>query len=372
MNLRARVLALALALLPLAVQAEPVETARAAVQDLTRAMVELRRAGTGRDRVQALTRIIGAHEDGLTALRASLREVALRESAIRAQLDRQSEDIARLSGVLMTVERTQGPALLLHPSGPLGTARAGMMVADLAPALQTEAARLAHVLRELEELRQTRAAAVAILSEALRSAQDARTELSQAIADRRDTAGIGTEDAVMQALLEAAETLQNLTEGLSLLPGADPVGGGFSRSQGTLPLPVRGRVLREAGEPDPAGVIRPGLTLATEAGALVTAPWAASVRYRGPLVDYANVIVLEPDEGYLLVLAGLELVYVRTGDIVAPGDPLGLMPGSPPENGEFLRQSPVAGRSETLYVELRARTQPIDPALWFDLTGAAR
>ena len=87
------------------------------------------------------------------------------------------------------------------------------------------------------------------------------------------------------------------------------------------------------------------------------------------MLDYGNVVLLEPGEGWLIVIAGLDAVYPRAGDVVAQGDALGLMPGGEAAGDEFVRPDVVAGRSETLYLELRQDGQAIDPADWFDLTG---
>ncbi len=353
--------------------ADPAENARNAALDMLGAIDGLVEARGARDQVAALTRTIHAHEAGLSALRAGLREATLRETAIRRQFETQSEEVARLMAAMMTMRRVEGPALLLHPGGPLGTARAGMMLADLAPAMQAEADRIGALLHELEELRNLRQTAVDTLGIGLRSLQEARTDLSQAMADRRELPSrMADDEARMMALLASAQTLEALASGLAEMTNEDaPAPADFVDARGEIALPVRGTILRRAGEPDAAGVARPGLVIATEPGAIVTAPWAGSVRYRGPLLDYGNVILIEPGEGYLLVLAGLGDVYPRLGEVVAQGDPLGLMPGAMPADAEFLRAPALAGRSETLYLELRADGQAIDPAGWFDLTGAA-
>ena len=56
-------------------------------------------------------------------------------------------------------------------------------------------------------------------------------------------------------------------------------------------------------------------------GAVVTTPWAATIRYRGPLLDYGNVMIVEPARGYLLVVAGLSEVFGETGDVLAAACP---------------------------------------------------
>jgi septal ring factor EnvC (AmiA/AmiB activator) len=47
----------------------------------------------------------------------------------------------------------------------------------------------------------------------------------------------------------------------------------------------------------------------------VTTPWPASVRYAGPLLDYGNVIILEPEADYLLIVAGLATLFVQAGEL---------------------------------------------------------
>ena len=99
----------------------------------------LEAASTSRDRVSALTQTIRAYEDGLAALREALRQAHLREATLDLQFRAKRDRVAQLIGVLSQLESRPGPLLLLHPSGPLGTVRSGMMLADVTPALQAEA-----------------------------------------------------------------------------------------------------------------------------------------------------------------------------------------------------------------------------------------
>ncbi|MCB1404776.1 MAG: peptidoglycan DD-metalloendopeptidase family protein [Rhodobacteraceae bacterium] len=352
------------------VQADTAENARAAALSLLSAIDGLAEARRAPDQIAALTGAIQAHEAGLSALRAGLRDATLREATINRLLEHQQNQVSRLLGAMMAVERIEGPVMMVHPQGPLATARAGMMMADLAPAMQAQAQRIGQMARELTELRQLREIAIEALDTGLVSLQEARAELSQAMADRRDLPPRVAEDETrMLTLLESVRTLEDLATGLAQRPAgvsADlPV---FEAARGRLPMPVVGNVLHRAGEADAAGITRPGLVVATEPGALVVSPWHGSVRYRGPLLDYGNVVLIEPGEGWLIVLAGLDTVYPRAGDVLAQGDALGLMPGSDRGGDEFVQTDTVAGRSETLYLELRENGQAIDPADWFDLS----
>jgi len=359
---------------PAGAETDPITAARRAAQALDQAGAALREAEGARDRVEALTRTIRAYEEGLTALREGLRRAAIRERILTLELEARREEIAQLTGVLLTMQRSPETLLLLHPSGPLGTARSGMMLADVTPALQARAEALRANLEEVSLLHALQESAAGTLAEGLAGAQQARTELSQAISDRTDLPRrFSADPEKLRLLLESADTLEGFASGLVSLGGADEANPlpPFEALRGRLPLPVQGRVLRWMGEVDAAGIARPGLLIATRPRALVTTPAPATIRYRGPLLDYGNVMILEPAAGYLLVLAGLAQVYGEAGEVLPAGAPVGLMGGEMPETAAILAEVSDGGgaeRPETLYMELRQGNAPVDPAGWFNVT----
>ncbi|SES05672.1 Septal ring factor EnvC, activator of murein hydrolases AmiA and AmiB [Tranquillimonas rosea] len=357
---------------PLAAQTDPGAAARRAADALDAAAVELARAEGAQNRVAALTEAIRAYESGLASLREGLRRASLREASIRAVFDAESGRLSQLVGALQTMQTAPEATLLLHPSGPVGTARSGMMMSDVTPALQSEIDRLRGRLEEIAALRRLQEDASEDLEAGLRTLQEARVELSRAVSERTDLPRRVVEDeGTMRNIIAGTETLAGFAEGLSELP-ADPEAPAipdFAAAQGDLALPVEGNLLRAFDEADAAGVQRPGWLLATTPGALVTTPWPATVRYRGPLLDYGNVIVLEPTAGYLMVFAGLREVYGETGQVLPAGAPVGLVgdPGRaaiPRDSGDEAGQ----GRIDTLYIELRQGDTPLDPAEWFRRT----
>jgi septal ring factor EnvC (AmiA/AmiB activator) len=367
-----RPLALILALLgaPAAGQ-EAGTAARQAAAALEQASVALDKAEGARDRVAALTETVRAFEDGLAAMRDGLRDAAIRETELSRTLDAKETEVAQLLGVLSALGGQARPQTLVHPQGPLATARAGMLVSAVTPGLAAEAGHLKADLEEVTALRRLQENAASVLQDGLADLQRARTALSQAIADRTDLPRRFTADPVRTAILiEAAETLDGFASGLSqiaedeteqaLKPIAD--------RKGRLPLPARGVILRRPGEPDAAGVARPGLVLATEPGALVTTPAAATVRYTGPLLDYGLVAILEPQRELMFVLAGLDRVFGETGAVLPEGSPVGMMGGAVAGAGALLSPSGEgagASGSETLYIEVREGEVPVDPLTWF-------
>ena len=351
--------------LPAAAQ-DVAQAAATASANLQASVVALLAAEGAKDRVAALTQTIKAYEGGLATLREAMRQAQLRETTLELQFEGKRARLAQLLGVLSSLDADQGPLLLLHPGGPLGTARSGMMLADVTPALQKEAQALRADLQELHDLRGLQAAAGATLGDGLQVVQGARTVLSQAISDRTDLPKRITDDpAKLQKLVEGAKTLAAFAKGLA---PADSTVQGFADAKGRLAWPVLGRVILKAGEVDAKGVKRPGISVATRALALVTSPWAATVRYQGPLLDYGNVMILEPGGGYLMILAGMKTVYGDVGDVIAAGSPLGLMGETAVAGADILSRGANdtgADASETLYVEIRQGAEPVDPLEWF-------
>ncbi len=351
-------------------ESETAAAAQAAAERLAAASVLLEQAAGSDDQIAALTETVRAYEDGLGAMRDGLRRVAIRQTAIQAELAARSDEVSDLLGVLLTMGRAPAPLLLLHPSGPLGTARSGMILSEVTPALQVRVDALRADLAEVAELRAVQDGATRTLQEGLDGAQAARAALAQAVSDRTDLPRRFTEDAVATALLIAStETLDAFANGLAETVSADTGAQPDATAlRGTLALPVLGQILRRAGEADAAGIIRPGWVIATRPSALVTAPVAATIRYRGPLLDYGIVIILEPATNVLIVIAGLADAFGEAGQVVPAGAPIGIMGGDLPAVDAILTESAEGvrpPRSETLYLEVRDGQGPVDPATWF-------
>ena len=370
MILRAALLVAAMGATALPAAAQTVaEQAAAARTDLILAIETLEKTTSGRDQVAALSQTITAYERGLGALREALRHATIREAALLMRFEAKRDRVARLVGVMSAMGTDPSPLLLLHPSGPLGTARSGMMLADVTPALQAEVDQLRAELQEVAELRRQQSGAADTLQRGLTAAQAARTALSQAIASRGPLPRRFTDDPErLTLMIEDADTLDALATGLAPDLNADSTGlADFASAMGRIAMPVVGQILRRFGEADAAGIERPGLVIATRPQALITAPWSGTIRYRGAFLDYGNVMILEPGPGYLLVLAGLGTLYGEVGEVVGAGAPLGLMGGidSTADPVQETRNASGSSGTETLYMELRQGGQPVDPGDWF-------
>ena len=352
-------------------QSDAGRLAEAAKSQLDAASLKLDAADSARDRVQALTDAIVAYERGLEALREGLRAVSLRQDQLERSLNARNADIAALLAALQSIQPDRLPTAFLHPEGPVGTARASVLLSSLTPALNSSAMALRQDVDDLKTLRLLQEQAVAQLETGLRDLQTARLTLNQAMANRTDLPTRFTEDPVkLGVLIASSETLGAFSGGLSQIT-ADDTGWSppdLSAQKGALDWPARGVILRKPGEADAAGITRPGVLLATREGAIVTSPTAATIRYKGPLLDLGEVMILELRPDLLMVLSGLGVSYGAAGQIITPGTALGLMGDAGlTSDTAVLDQREGAGtvRPETLYIEIRDQNVPQDPMEWF-------
>jgi septal ring factor EnvC (AmiA/AmiB activator) len=264
-------------------------------------------------------------------------------------------------------------------------------------------------LARLQEVRAERAAATQQAEDAIETLRAARIEATGLLAERRAaTAEARAEAASLRQRLEqaakAAEDLTALSQNLaaptlSAGPQTDfafaapiaPTAIPFSEAQAQATPPVGGSLYRRFGERAADGRTLKGVLIETVANAYVIAPWTGTIRYAGPFLHYRNIVILEPQDGYLIVLAGLHRIDREIGETVLAGEPLGVLAGAAPTVGSLSGDKPgrdtgaavvesgadgVGGASgtggrvgQTLYMEVRRGGRPVDPAPWFEFSG---
>jgi septal ring factor EnvC (AmiA/AmiB activator) len=347
------------------------DQARAAAAQVQEARSALEQTKSAKNRVKALTQTITSFERGLSVMRDSLRSITSQKRTVQERMNQQEVAYSQLLGVLLSIDKSPVQAQIIHPDGPLTTARSSMLVADILPSIQNKLGVLRNDMTELGYLIDLQKQVVADLETGLKSLQTARTDLSRAIADRTDLPRRFTEDPARTAILIAAsDTLDLFASGLEMiaLNEVETSLPSISDRMGTLPLPVSGRVVRYYNEPDAAGIARPGIIVATNEKAIVTTPTAATIRYVGPLLDYGLVSMIEPQKGTLFILAGLGETFGTMGQVLPAGSPIGMMSGNSQTIETILEQTDKgtgAVRTETLYIEVRQDKEPQDPLSWF-------
>ncbi|MEM6488713.1 MAG: peptidoglycan DD-metalloendopeptidase family protein [Pseudomonadota bacterium] len=384
-----------------------IDRIREAEAALAAAEGALEAAGDGESRLAALGTAVRAQEMALAAYRAAHRGIAHRADAVLDGIDAGGGQLTALLGALQARSTAPESALFAFPGGPVQAARAQMLLAAIAPALEARRALLAAELDRLRQLRVDQDIARAGATAALGQLQALRAETAIALQERQTN--LPPRRLMRHQAAEAGATARDigalgetLADLLDLERAAAPAGAtlpapGFQAARGVLLAPVAGRLSGRFGDPDPWGAPGAGITLAAPAYAEVAAPTAGTVRYAGALQGYGEVVILEPADSWLITLAGLAGVDRAIGEIVRRGERLGELGGlaalpepsaddagadnqgangvTPAPGSATLssgRENLLAPAEQDdliavryLYVEVRREGVPVDPAPWF-------
>lgn len=242
-------------------------------------------------------------------------------------------------------------------------ARASIIARALAPSYQAEERRSAQALA----LAQTDETAITTEQSVLADAQAAiaheRGDIVNMLAQRRST----QTRLAREATAAERRVRQLAAEARSLRELAQRVQRASRRPQGTTPsgpsvipaawvAPAQGQITRNYGARVANGPAAQGVTVRTSSGAQVVSPASGEVAYAGSFRSYGNVLILNLDGGYALVLTGLDTINVRVGETVRAGQTVGQM-------------TAAAASAPELYVEVRRGDQPVDPGRWLSARG---
>ena len=342
-----------------------------AIEALDLATADLKNAKNAKKRIKSLSQAIQSYEETLAILRISVRDLTLQQAQLQNVLDHNENEIMQFLGVLAAVQKTPIAGQMLHPNGPLATARSGMIISDIVPILQENVNQLREQLVVLKQLSETQFKAQSSLQTGLLELQKAHSNLGRAIANRDDLPKrFITDPEKLEILIKASKDLETFAASVQSIAISETSVSlpSVSDRKGHLKLPVRGKILGKFNEADASGIKRSGIILATNPKAIVISPTAATIRYLGPLLDYGNVAILEPQNGLLFVFAGMDTVYGEIGQVIPALSPIGLMPSQSNEVDKIFktRTNFYSGQlSETLYVEVREGSEPKNPLDWF-------
>lgn len=140
-----------------------------------------------------------------------------------------------------------------------------------------------------------------------------------------------------------------------------PVNTPFQKAKGELLWPVAGDMRRSKRDSEP------GVSFFTAPYARVIAPWSGKVVFAGDFKSEGEIVIIEPQKGYSILITGLGSLDLRTGQTVAAGEPIGRMSGPARWSEEFLFEERPSGvkRSEKLYMEISRNRRPLNTAPWF-------
>ncbi len=359
--------------------------------DRTRQNAELIAAA---QRVKLTEIEVDAMEESLTALLGQERQ-------IRARLESADTNIASLLSALQRISKNPPPALIIDPSDALNSARSASLLADILPQLRTKADVVIADLNRLSALKQEVLEEKTRLTARLSTLQEEQLRIATLIearkrgvvivsaeleAQEREAEALAAEaTSLNQLIVTLKERISAVTEAAEAAEAADgdsPIAQmsretielalantertspaiPFTSVKGYMVTPAAGVVVTGFGENDGFGSIAQGVSIVTRAQAQVVAPVDGWIMYKGPYLNYGQIIIINPGQGHTILLAGLETATVELGQFVLMGEPVGSM-GSR-TIGQTVTTSAGVSRP-TLYIEIRNGDVPFDPAPWW-------
>ncbi|HEY3223643.1 MAG TPA: peptidoglycan DD-metalloendopeptidase family protein [Pseudolabrys sp.] len=330
-------------------------------------------------------------ESKIAATQDRLETLDENEHSIRKSLAGRRAVIGEVLAALQRIGRRPPPALIATPEDALQSVRTAMVLGAVLPHMRHEVEALANDLSELVALRKKiddereqlraemgsldgeRTRMTALVDERQRQLADRESALD---AERTRAGGLAREvdnlkdliakleqglDANTREKREAARSDGRPALSAFRDPGRLAPAVAFASLRGQVPIPVNGAKLKEFGAPDGNGGSEKGLSIATRAGAQVTAPADGWVVYAGPFRSYGQLLILNVGGGYHVLLAGMERISVDLGQFVLTGEPVALM-----GNGSHIAAVVATGSSQpVLYVEFRKDGTPVDPGPWW-------
>jgi septal ring factor EnvC (AmiA/AmiB activator) len=242
--------------------------------------------------------------------------------------------------------------------------RAGIVARALAPAYQAEERRSGQALALARADETAIATEQSVLADAQAAIAHERGDIVTMLAQRRTVQTRLSQQASaaerrVRQLAAEARNLRELAQSVqraSRRQQGTPAPSGPSVIPATWVAPAQGQITRRYGARDTGGPAAQGVTVRTISGAQVVSPAPGEVAYAGSFRSYGNVLILNLDGGYALVLTGLDTINVRVGESVRAGQTVGQM-------------TATAASAPELYVEVRRGDQPVDPGRWLSARG---
>ena len=369
-------------------QSKSIETEAALKREIEQIGSDRRKLN--QDLIDTASRIRGV-EAQVTATEARLKPLDEKEANIHRSLEGRRAVIGEVLAALQRIGHRPPPALISSPEDALQSVRTAMLLGAVLPEMRHEVEALANDLTALLNVRKQINVERDRLKNEVASLGNERTRMITLIGERQKQQAEREKalDAERTRAAQLGRQVDNLKDLIAKLEqGLDPAtraardaarsdtrpamaalhdagrlapAAAFSSLRGRVPIPVNGVKFKEYGAPDGVGGVEKGVSIATRAGAQVTAPADGWVVYAGPFRSYGQLLILNAGNGYHILLAGMERISVDLGQFVLTGEPVAVM-----GNGSHIAAILATGSSQpVLYIEFRKDGIPVDPGPWW-------
>ena len=349
--------------------------------------------------------VVSARQVTLVDVEQRLRGLKGKRAQLALDLAAQQDVMSEVLAGLQRLEQNPPPALVVNPHDVLEALRSAMMFGAVVPELRAAAADLQAKLAQLEDLNAQLHRELSNTTQALTDLAAARAEALRLIGEKQAYALNSNKNLVAERkraneLAEKATSLKQLLAELAeqrakqaaarskaeteaeqarLLAeqkererlAAPPIA--FSLAKGQLEWPAQGQLLMTFGADSGFGSKLDGIVIATGPGSQVISPVNGKVEFAGKFRSYGQMLILDPGEGYLVLLSGLDQIMASVGQSIRAGEPVGVM-GDKAAAASLFKTTPSTmaltnglpqPNPPVLYVEFRRNGDPVDPAPWW-------
>ena len=327
----------------------------------------------------------------------TLESLRVKETVIHASLYERRGVLAEVLAALQRMGRNPPPALLVTPDDALSSVRSAILLGAVVPGIRHETEKLATDLADLRKtetgITNERASLTDLMtasleeerrmnmllaqnsqnaSQSAKQLQDERTkadELAQKATSLQDLiASLETQIGSVRDAALAAKAQSQVQNGNTLQamlpPDKNRIAPAyeFSKLTGKLDLPASGDIVRNFGDPDGTGHDAQGITIATNPGAVVTAPADGWVVYAGAFRSYGQMVILNVGDNFHVIMSGMDRVAVRQGQFVVAGEPLAVMGDKRVASAAALA---LVTDRPSIYIEFRQNGKPVDSRRWW-------
>ncbi|MFH1157670.1 MAG: peptidoglycan DD-metalloendopeptidase family protein [Pseudomonadota bacterium] len=298
-----------------------------------------------------ISRDLRTSEETLSVTDQRLAELRREKANTLQNLYKDQQAMGGLVSAVRKYSQTSVPNMLAQAT-PLDAARASLVMKSIMPELQQRSAWLQEQLSQIRKIEGDISNQIQLQTlqnenlnrqkEDLASLLKKRKELYQSTESARQA-----QEKEVNRLIKESKDIEELMA--KLKPSLEKcVEKKAVRTPlpSDLLLPVHGTIHTGFGEKDDLGAESRGITFLTRPGAGIVVPLAGIVKFAGAFQKYRQILIVEHQDGYHSLIAGLARIDAVMGASLAAGEPVGVAEDS---------------GSPQIYYELRQNGKPVNP-----------
>lgn len=322
--------------------------------------------------------------ENIAASEEKLRKLLDEKAKVNESLNSRRAEFAEVLAALERMGLNPPPAILIRPDDALSSVRSAALLGSVVPEMREKTMALSDNLKELTRLGKSIANERDTMKNQVQAQAEEQKRLALLLEEKAKLQKTSEEELTRQRktildLTEKAKSLEDLLSELERQERQQTVGvpsdsnnlkltrdQDFVAQKGQLLIPVAGSFVQKFGGGNNTAI---GDTIATQPGAIVTAPVDAIVAYAGSFRSYGQMVILDVGQDYHILLAGMGKINVQQGQFVLSGEPLGAMGTQQIASATSLD---IGKTAPMLYIEFRKQGKPVNPAPWWVVGKSGR